>query len=64
MPTILDLQGLTPPAEVQGTSVLRDNDREAVIFGYFGGAVNVTDGRTSYHRYPADVAARRFTSTR
>jgi hypothetical protein len=57
MPTILDLHGLTPPAEVQGTSVLRDNDREAVIFGYFGGAVNVTDGLTSYHRYPADVAA-------
>ncbi|PZQ50733.1 MAG: sulfatase [Rhodovulum sulfidophilum] len=54
-PTILDLWGLTPPAEVQGTSVLKDNDREAVIFGYFGGAVNVTDGRTSYHRFPADV---------
>lgn len=56
MPTILDLHGLTPPAEVQGTSVLRENPREAVIFGYFGGAVNVTDGLTSYHRYPADVA--------
>jgi hypothetical protein len=27
-----------------------------VIFGYFGGAVNATDGRTSYHRYPAELA--------
>jgi hypothetical protein len=26
-----------------------------VIFGYFGGAVNVTDGRYTYHRYPADL---------
>ena len=23
---------------------------------YFGGAVNVTDGQTSYHRFPADLA--------
>jgi hypothetical protein len=30
--------------------------RDAVIFGYFGGAVNVTDGRHAYHRYPADLA--------
>jgi hypothetical protein len=25
------------------------------LFGYFGGAVNVTDGRYTYHRYPADL---------
>jgi hypothetical protein len=30
-------------------------DREALIFGYFGGAVNVTDGRYTYHRYPQDL---------
>ena len=29
--------------------------REAALFGYFGGAVNVTDGRYTYHRYPADL---------
>lgn len=56
-PTILDLWDLEPPAETQGMSVLRENDRDAVIFGYFGGAVNVTDGETSYHRFPADLAA-------
>jgi hypothetical protein len=25
------------------------------LFGYFGGAVNVTDGRYTYHRFPADL---------
>ncbi len=30
--------------------------RDGAIFGYFGGAVNVTDGRYTYHRYPADLA--------
>ncbi len=54
-PTILDLFGAAPPAECQGRSLLREGDRQAVIFGYFGGAVNVTDGTTSYHRFPADV---------
>src|SRR5262249_50919888 len=29
--------------------------REAALFGYFGGAVNITDGRYSYHRFPADL---------
>ena len=50
-----DLFGAAPPAECQGRSFLREGDRQAVIFGYFGGAVNVTDGMTSYHRFPADV---------
>jgi hypothetical protein len=30
-------------------------DREALIFGYFGGAVNVTDGSATYHRFPPDL---------
>ena len=39
--------------------------REAALFGYFGGAVNVTDGRYTYHRYPARPArAGDSTSTR
>ena len=54
-PTFLDLHGLTPPTETEGTSLLKDNRREALIFGYFGGAVNVTDGRFTYHRYPDDL---------
>ena len=28
---------------------------KAALFGYFGGAVNVTDGRYTYHRFPADL---------
>lgn len=52
--TVLDLYDIALPSENQGMSLLRDQDREAAIFGYFGGAVNVTDGRYSYHRYPAE----------
>lgn len=54
-PTILDFFGIAPPPETQGTSMLRPNDRQAMIFGYFGGAVNVTDGRYTYHRFPDDI---------
>ena len=35
--------------------MLREEAAEAVIFGYFGGAVNVTDGRYTYHRFPEDL---------
>jgi len=54
-PTFLDLFGVPAPPEMAGQSLLRDGSREAVIFGYFGGAVNVTDGRHTYHRFPADL---------
>ncbi len=54
-PTFLDLFGVMPPAETEGKSLLAGHPREALIFGYFGGAVNVTDGRYTYHRYPADL---------
>jgi arylsulfatase A-like enzyme len=59
-PTFLDLFGVAPAPEMQAKSVLpvleRDQElRAAAIFGYFGGAVNVTDGRYTYHRYPADL---------
>ncbi|WP_374426160.1 sulfatase [Paracoccus sp. (in: a-proteobacteria)] len=54
-PTMLDFWDIPPPPEIMGRSVLRENDREAMIFGYFGGAVNVTDGRTSYHRFPDSI---------
>lgn len=58
-PTFLDLHGVEPLAEMEGISMLKsrggENDREAAIFGYFGGAVNVVDGRYTYHRFPADL---------
>ncbi|WP_210529710.1 sulfatase [Rubellimicrobium arenae] len=54
-PTMLDLFDAEAPAETQGMSLLGKERRDAVIFGYFGGAVNVTDGQLTYHRFPADV---------
>ena len=45
--------------------ILRRAGYELPFLGYFGGAVNVTDGRYTYHRYPADLAdAGRFFNTR
>ena len=60
-PTFLDLFGVAARAEMEGRSLLplldgRRAAREAALFGYFGGAVNVTDGRYTYHRFPADLA--------
>jgi arylsulfatase A-like enzyme len=58
-PTILDLFGVAVPREIEGHNLLPVRGpvpkREAAIFGYFGGAVNVTDGRYTYHRFPADL---------
>ncbi|MCB1493240.1 MAG: sulfatase [Rhodobiaceae bacterium] len=57
--TFLDLYGVTPPAEMEGFSLMSmrrgEQRREAAIFGYFGGAVNVTDGRYTYHLFPDDL---------
>lgn len=60
--TFVDLYGAERPAEMQAPSLLpllagEPSPREAVLYGYFGGAVNVTDGRHTYHRYPADIAS-------
>ncbi|MGH2991656.1 MAG: sulfatase/phosphatase domain-containing protein, partial [Solirubrobacterales bacterium] len=62
MATFLDLFGVARPPEVQGRSLLpvlaQDQAlRPAALFGYFGGAVNLTDGRYTYFRYPGDVAS-------
>lgn len=62
MPTVLELFGQPVPAETRGRSLLplleRDAPlREAAIYGIFGGATNVTDGRYTYFRYPADLFA-------
>jgi arylsulfatase A-like enzyme len=60
--TFLDLYGVEPPEECRAQSLLPLLDgaasaREAALFGYFGGAINVTDGRYTYHRYPPDLGA-------
>ena len=62
MPTILSLFGAPLPDSVEGqdlTPLLGADGpgHEAVAYGIFGGAVNVTDGRYTYFRYPEDMAA-------
>jgi arylsulfatase A-like enzyme len=58
--TFLDAFGVAPAPEMQGHSLLSmlggEQRREAAIFGYFGAAVNVTDGRHSYHLFPPDIS--------
>lgn len=60
MPTILQHHGCDIPDRVKGKSLrdIRDGiaaPREQVIYGWFGRAVNVYDGRYTYFRAPASV---------
>jgi len=60
MPTICELFGAKIPDEVEGKSMLglleRDEARrEAAMFGYWGGGVNVVDGRYTWFCYPNDM---------
>lgn len=60
MPTLCDLFGAEIPAEVQGRSLLPlltvdEEQHDAVIFGYWGGGINVTDGRYTWFCYPRDM---------
>lgn len=61
MPTFLDAFGCDIPGAVTGKSLLPvltnpdTQNHECVIFGYYGGAINVTDGRYSYFRYPENM---------
>jgi len=57
MPTLLDFFGIDIPPDVQGAALaetIADDQpvREAALFGYHGGHVNVTDGRYVYMRAP------------
>ena len=57
--TLLDLFDVTPPATMEGNSLLPAMTesctvRDHALFGIFGGALNVTDGRHVYYRYPLD----------
>jgi arylsulfatase A-like enzyme len=60
--TFLDLYDVPAVAEMEGHSLLPLLDaerplRQGALFGYFGGAINVTDGRYTYHRFPPDPRA-------
>lgn len=58
MPTFLDLHGGPIPPHVHGRSLRKAIDgeplREDGIFGYFGMALNITDGRYVYFRNPVN----------
>ena len=60
MPTFCELFGATIPPEVQGRRSCRSSrrtrpQRDAVIFGYWGGGINVDDGRYTWFCYPRDM---------
>jgi len=60
MPTLLDIHGSEIPSTVEGFSLLPllETDqtvRPAAVYGRFGAATNVTDGRYTYFRYPEDM---------
>jgi arylsulfatase A-like enzyme len=60
MPTFCDFHGAGIPKEVRGQSLLPaiTSDtavHDAVIFGYWGGGINVTDGRYTRFCYPRDM---------
>ena len=61
MPTFLDYFDVPPPPHVQGCSLRGVPDGETTrgdgIFGYFGMAMNVTDGRYVYMRNPVNEDA-------
>jgi arylsulfatase A-like enzyme len=60
MPTLLAMHGMQPPPEVTGVSLMpllerETTVREAAIYGVFGSAVNVTDGRYTLFLYPPEM---------
>ena len=60
MPTFLALFGLEAPRETLGKSLLpllegETTLHDAILYGQHGCAVNITDGRYAYFRYPKDL---------
>ena len=60
MPTFLELYDCEIPATVEGKSLIQliENDlpiRSSALYGRFGAATNVTDGRYTYFRYPENI---------
>lgn len=57
MPTIMEFHNTISPESVQGKSLLHllENDEphhDAVLYGYFGKDINMTDGKMTYTRQP------------
>lgn len=57
MPTVLDLFGARPSPHIRGKSLLplleQDGPQhDAILYGYFGKDINLTDGRYTYCRQP------------
>ena len=56
MPTFLSINNLTIPKEVKGKSLLdvldKDSDLYSALYGYWGGGINITDGKYTYFYYP------------
>jgi len=62
MPTFLEMHDLPVPTEVTGVSLLpllaeEMHLHDAVIYGYFGAACNITDGRYTWFCYPETMSA-------
>lgn len=61
MPTFLDVYDTPVPDTVRAKSILLllsdlgQKHHEAVLFGYFGGSINLTDGKYTYFRYPPEM---------
>lgn len=60
MPTILEYHQIPVPESVKGKSLLsciekQTPSKEQIIYGWFGRAVNVYDGRYTYFRAPKDA---------
>jgi|GEM_PF-4160393 len=61
MPTILDFFDAPPLKTASGSLLptIRDESakiHDAIIYGYFGGAVNLADGQHTYFRYPEHMS--------
>jgi arylsulfatase A-like enzyme len=63
MPTLLECFGTSTDYGPTAQSLLpaladpQNTLRDVLIYGYFGGAVNITDGRYTYMRYPENMSA-------
>jgi len=63
MPTILDMFGVESGEHVRGHSLLPlasgavPQVRDIALYGLFAGAINATDGRYTYFRYPENMEA-------
>ena len=61
MPAFLEIFDVTPPQESRGKSMLplftdaSAATHDAILYGQHGGAINITDGRYTYSRYPVSL---------